>query len=290
MRALVFGRGGQLAVELARARWRPGARVLFLGRPDVDIRDRQSVGRAFDQARPDVAINVAAFTAVDRAESEVEMAFAVNRDGPRHIAEEGQRRGVPLVHVSTDFVFDGRRTSPWREIDPTGPLSVYARSKLEGERAIASSMEHYVIVRSSWLFAAHGANFVRTILKLAAERREIPVVDDQVGCPTPARDLAEVLASTAARLVQREASYGVYHYCGEGAVTWFAFAREIVETAGGDVATRPSLIPISTAQFGAKAARPAYSVLDCSKIARDYGFEQRSWRPGLKTVLDEIGA
>jgi len=286
MNIIVIGRSGQLATELTRASWPAAA----LGRGALDITDRDSIERAVAAHRPDALVNAAGYTAVDRAEADVAAAFAVNAGGAENLAIVARRHDVPLVHVSTDYVFGGGGARPWREDDTPRPQGVYARSKLAGEQAVQSIAPRHVILRTSWLFAAHGQNFVRTMLRLGGERDRIGVVDDQVGCPTAAADLARVIVAVAGGLARGDASTGLYHYAGAGAVSWYGFAAAIFDLAGDLVARRPRLEAITTAQFAAAAPRPAYSVLDCSKIERDFGIARAPWMIGLRAVLAELRA
>jgi dTDP-4-dehydrorhamnose reductase len=283
MKVLIVGRSGQLATELVRHPWPSGTELVALGRPELDVADAASVAAAVARVAPSIVINAAAYTAVDRAEAEPDTAMAVNHVGARNLAEAAARRGVPLIHVSTDYVFDGRGTRPWREDDPTAPLGLYGRSKFAGEVAIRDTLPQHIILRSAWVYAAHGQNFVRTMLRLGAERPSLSIVDDQLGCPTSAGDLARVVAAIASSLAQGSAAYGTYHYCGSGPVTWFGFARAIFAAAA--LPRSPELKPITTAQFAAPAPRPAYSVLDCGKIARAFGIAQRPWIDELRAVI-----
>ena len=288
MNVLVIGRSGQLATELARAGWPARTRLTAIGSGQCDIADASDVARVIDENAPDVVINAASYTAVDRAEAEPERAFAVNATGPSHLARAARRRGIPLVHVSTDYVFDGGGDRPWCEDDEPHPLCIYGRSKLAGERAVQSAGVAHLILRTSWLFAAHGHNFVRTMLRLGAERDTLGVVHDQIGCPTPAADLAGVIVDAAARLVAGRIGSGVYHYAGAPPVSWYAFAQAIFELAGDLLPRMPALRPIATADFAAAAARPAYSVLDCGKIEREFGISVPPWQRGLEVVLNEL--
>jgi dTDP-4-dehydrorhamnose reductase len=280
MKILVAGRSGQLARALASRRWPGGTSCVALGRPELDVTDEASVAAAVEAQAPDVIVNAAAYTEVDRAETERDTAFALNEGGARHLARTAARHGIPFIHVSTDYVFGGAGNRPWREDDPVAPQGVYAASKLAGEEAVRVECARHVILRTSWLFAAHGQNFVRTMLRLGASGAPVRVVDDQWGCPTPASDLADVIATIAAA----PGPNGTYHYCGAGAATWHGFAAEIFARAG----MTPDLVPITTAGFGAAAPRPAYSVLDADRIWRDYRIAQRPWGEGLDAVLREI--
>jgi dTDP-4-dehydrorhamnose reductase len=278
MKVLVAGRSGQLAQALLRR-----LPCVALDRTELDVTDAASVAAAVAAHSPDVLVNASAYTAVDRAEEERDAAFALNELGPRNLARAAEARGIPLIHVSTDYVFGGEGRRPWREDDPTAPQGVYAASKLAGEGAVRAETARHVILRTSWLFSAMGKNFLRTMLDLARTRPELKIVDDQTGCPTAADDLARVIAV----LIFASGPYGTYHYCGAGPATWFGFAQAIFACSRGP---KPRLVPISTTQFAAPAARPAYSVLDTGKIARDYGVEQRPWREGLETAMRELEA
>jgi dTDP-4-dehydrorhamnose reductase len=288
VKVLVIGKSGQLASEIRRARWPDGSQVVCLGRPELDVTDEHSVARGCTAITPDLIVNASAYTAVDRAETEPDAAFAINRRGPEFLARQAKRLNIPIVHVSTDYVFNGKNSRPWREDDTPNPSGVYGRSKLEGERAIRAAWPNHVIVRTSWVFAAHGQNFVRTMLRLGAERDTLKIVDDQIGCPTPAADLARVIVEILSAIACGQSRYGVYHYCGAEAVSWFEFARAIFAASGDLVPKKPALVPITTAEFGAQAPRPAWSVLDCSKIHADYGIRQKPWRDGLAKVLREL--
>ena len=290
MNVLVVGRSGQLATELRKIRWPGSIRVLALGREQLDLTDPATISAALAAAAPDIVVNAAAYTAVDQAEAEPALAFAVNEAGPSHLAEEAARRNIPLIQLSTDYVFSGSGERPWREDDEPAPLSAYGRSKLAGERAVIARAPKHIVLRTSWLFAAHGHNFVRTMLRLGAERSALRIVADQHGCPTAAADLARVIAQLACALLAQQGPFGIYHYAGAGAVSWYGFAAAIFQEAGDLLATTPALSPITTKEFAAPAPRPAFSVLDCSKIERDFGVTRRSWELGLRDVLAELRA
>ena len=281
MKVLVVGRSGQLAQALSRSRWPDGMQGVFLGRPALDVRDPASIAATIDANAPDLILNTSAYTAVDKAESDADAAFALNAEGPRNLARAAAAHKVPLVHLSSDYVFSGPKQRPWREDDPVVPQGVYARSKYQGEQAVREMLNEHVILRTSWVFSAGGTNFVHTMLKAAEEKPTLSIVDDQCGCPTWADDLARVLIEMAAK----RGPHGTYHYCGSGPVTWFDFAREIFARSKGK---RPDLKRISTAAFGSPAPRPEWSVLDTAKILRDYGIEQRPWREGLDQVMQDL--
>ena len=277
---LVFGRSGQVATELARLA--PEAR--FLGRDRADLTDAAACAAAIRESGCDMVINAAAHTAVDRAESEPELAHAVNALAPAAMAAAAADLGLPFVHISTDYVFDGSGERPWVETDPTGPLGVYGASKLAGEQGIAGAGGQWAVLRTSWVFSAHGANFVKTMLRLGAERDELRVVADQHGGPTPAADIARACLTMARAMRNDAALGGIYHFAGAPDATWAGFAREIMRQAG--LACR--VTDIATSDYPTPARRPANSRLDCAAILRDFGIMRPDWRAGLAQVLQEL--
>lgn len=292
IRILLTGCRGQVGQELARRVVGRGHSLLAFDRDRLDITDQAAVGRILAELAPDVVVNAAAYTAVDRAESEPGQAFQVNRDGPALLAAGCDRLGVPLLHLSTDFVFDGNKREPWNEGDPVAPLSVYGRSKAAGEDRVRALLDHHLILRVSWVFGASGHNFVKTILRLATERAELGIVDDQQGCPTWAGHVAEVALTLAERAAAADqVQWGTFHYCDSPPVTWCGFAREIVATAAERMSLPTVRVrPIATEAYPLPAARPANSVLDCARIQRVYGVTGGSWRIGLEKTLDELQA
>ncbi|MFO7640815.1 MAG: dTDP-4-dehydrorhamnose reductase [Candidatus Competibacteraceae bacterium] len=288
MRIIVIGAQGQVGWELTRRAAVLGHAVLAWDQAELDITDAAAVDRALDASGAAVAINAAAYTAVDKAEQEPELAFAVNRDGPAHLAAACARSSIPLLHISTDYVFDGRKTDPYTEDDPVAPLGVYGRSKQEGDEAVRGLLSRHFILRVSWVFGAHGHNFVKTILRLAREREELRVVADQHGCPTYAGDIADVLLELAGRLAEIDArdSWGTYHYCGAPATTWHGFASAIVEQARiREPLEVRAVTPIHTIDYPTPAARPANSVLDSSRLMERFGIGPRPWWDGLEAML-----
>lgn len=288
MRIIVTGAQGQVGWELTRRAPTFGHEVLAWDVAELDITDAAAVDRALAASGADAVINAAAYTAVDRAEQEPTLAFAVNRDGPAHLAAACARSGIPLLHVSTDYVFDGTKTGSYGEDDPVAPLGVYGQSKWEGDRAVCRLLSRHLILRVSWVFGVHGHNFVKTILRLAREREELRVVADQHGCPTWAGDIADTLLELVGRSaeIDAHAAWGIYHYCGEPATTWHGFAGAIVEMARANEPLRVrSVIAIPTADYPTPATRPANSVLDCTKLAARLGIRPRPWRAGLEAVL-----
>lgn len=284
------GAGGQVAWEIERRALALGLTVKSMARADLDIADNKAVQREIAAAAPKVVINAAAYTAVDKAEAEKDRAFEVNRDGAAHLAGACAARHIPLVHISTDYVFDGASKEPYVEHDTTAPLGVYGESKLAGEAAIRGFLDRHVIVRTAWVYGVHGHNFVKTMLRLGAERDVLRVVADQRGCPTFAGDLADALLAISRRLLGEpppEEAYGTFHYVGGGAVTWHGFAERIFDLAAPVLGRRPKVEAITTAEYPTPAKRPANSVLDCSKVARIYGIMQRPWDEALQEMLDK---
>jgi dTDP-4-dehydrorhamnose reductase len=292
VKLLVTGCAGQLGVELMRQA--PGS--LGLARDRLDISDREAVAAALTAAKTEgcaIVVNAAAYTGVDKAESDRANAFAVNRDGPGNLAEACARLDLPLIHVSTDYVFDGSKHGAYVETDRVAPLGVYGASKEAGERAVRGRLNQHLIVRTSWVYAGHSANFVKTMLRLAGERDELRVVDDQHGIPTSAGDIARAILAIAdklhaARAESRYIPWGTYHYAAIGPTTWCGFARAIVEWAAARTGRRPKVTAIATAEFPTPARRPANSVLDCARIEQAFAPPRRPWQDGLNEVLDQL--
>lgn len=285
---LICGGGGQLGTALRRQRWPEGVEIAAPSRRRIDLARRETIARCLEDLAPALVINAAAYTAVDRAESDVDAAMATNAEGPRFLGECARARDIPVVHVSSDYVFDGGKRTPYREDDAPAPLGVYGRSKAEGERALGEAQPRHVILRTSWLFSPYGANFVCTMLRLGRINDELRVVADRQGCPTPAHDLAAAIVAIAQRIAAGAASWGVYHYCGAGVTTWAGFAEAIFDAAAPRLGRRPRIVPISADDRPTAAGRPAYSVLGCTKIARDFGVRQRGWRDGLEATVTEL--
>ena len=288
---LVAGQTGQLAIELQRALNDAGHRCVTLGRPSLDLADPSSVQAAIMRVKPDAVVNAAAYTAVDKAEDEPELAAAINAFGAGALAGAAADAGLPIIHVSTDYVFDGTKDGAYVENDPTSPLGVYGRTKLEGELRVAEANPRHIILRTSWVFSAHGHNFVKTMLRLGRERTTVSVVDDQQGCPTAAADLAAAIATLLPGIVSDNASkdrFGVFHAAAKGPVTWCGFARAIMEGAAKRGARSAEVIPITTADYPTRAHRPANSILDSSRLRALHGIDMPMWQAGLDAVLDEI--
>ena len=275
MKLLLLGASGMLGHDVARVAREEGYDLLALGHSELDVTDGPAVERAVSAARPSAVVNCAAYTNVDGAEAEEGLAHAVNGVGAGHVATAASRAGARVVHVSSDYVFDGDKGEPYVEHDRTGPRSAYGRSKLDGERRTAAGCHQHVIVRSSWLFGAHGHNFVATMLRLAGEREEVRVVDDQVGCPTYTGHLAGALVELAG-----SEAYGIHHVAGTGACSWFELARETFARAG--VGTR--VTPCTTAEMPRPAPRPRLSALEATRPETP---RLPGWRDGLAAYLAE---
>ncbi len=285
IKVLQFGVTGQMARELIDRAPRHDVQLTALSRADADLTDPAALARLVEQSDADLVINAAAYTAVDRAETERDTAFLVNAESPGAMARACAARNLPLVNVSTDYVFNGSGSRSWREDDATAPVNAYGDSKLAGEQAIAASGARAATLRTSWVFSAHGANFVKTMLRLA-DRPELKVVDDQFGRPTFAGDLAEAALTIGLRLAtDSSAPTGVFHFAGAGAVSWHEFATAIFEAKGPPA---PTVLAIPTRDYPTPAARPANSVLDCTRIGRAFGIEPRPWRDGLNETLAEL--
>jgi len=297
VKLLVLGAGGQVGHELVRA-LAPVGEVVSATRDDagtlrVDLANADSLAAALDAARADVIVNAAAYTAVDRAEDEPELADRVNHRAVAEIGAWAKRNGRRVVHYSTDYVFDGSSKRPYREDDATAPLGTYGRSKLAGEDALRASGARHLIVRTAWVYAARGNNFLRTMLRLAGERDELRVVADQTGAPTPARLVADASAAMLRQWLddgENAGRDGTYHLVSAGWCGWFEFAEAIVDGAAdrGVIERRPRVVPIATAEYPTRARRPAYSVLDTSKVTAAFGLQLPDWRAGLESVFDQL--
>jgi dTDP-4-dehydrorhamnose reductase len=291
---LLLGQSGQVGWELRRTLAPLGA-VVAPDRRALDLASPDSIRAAVRAVRPTLIVNAAAYTAVDRAEAEPELAHAINGAAPGILAEEARRLNIPLVHYSTDFVFDGQASEPYAEDAPPNPINVYGRSKLEGERAIRASGATHLILRTGWVYGARGQNFPRTILRLSRERETLKVVDDQVGTPTWSRFVAEATAQALGRLLPPrpalawEAVSGSYHLTPAGRTTWFGFAQALLEAdPHKEGRALRQLLPISSAEYGSPARRPAMSCLDCAALRRTFGIVQPEWRTLLALVMEEL--
>ncbi|NJN46274.1 MAG: dTDP-4-dehydrorhamnose reductase [Candidatus Competibacteraceae bacterium] len=284
MRILLTGANGQVGWEIAQRTTKHD--IIALDRAALDITQPVAVQQTLADSAADLVINAAAYTGVDRAEQEPDLAFAANRDGPAHLAAACARFGIPLFHISTDYVFDGNQSTPYREDDPVAPLGVYGRSKWEGEEAVRRVLPAHLILRVSWVFGRHGHNFVKTMLRLAREREQLRVVADQHGCPTYAGSIADVFLMLADRLdTDRSLRWGTYHYCNTPATTWHGFTEAIVALARDrEPLCVREVVPITTSEYPTPAARPANSVLDCSRLREYIAIAPGLWQAGLRAM------
>jgi dTDP-4-dehydrorhamnose reductase len=290
MRFLLLGGTGQVGEEFRALAFPKDVEVVAPTRAALELEDPRAIARMIAAEPWSAVINAAAYTDVDRAESEEAVAFAVNAEAPSRLAAETAYRGIPLVHISTDYVFDGRKGAPYVEQDEAAPLNVYGRSKLAGERGVQAANPRYVILRTSWVYSPYRKNFVRTILRLAAQRERLTVVADQRGCPTAARDIAKVCLDVAMRCAAEpeRAPYGVYHFAGAGEATWFEFAKAVVELAADRLSRSPKVLPIRTVDYPTPAVRAADTRLDCTAVVREFGVELRPWRQALADTIDRL--
>lgn len=291
MRIVVTGKNGQVVTSLVERGTAAGHEVIALGRPELDLADPASVLRAIDAAAPDAVVSAAAYTAVDRAESESQLAQAVNAAGAGIVAQAAKALGVPLVHISTDYVFDGALNRPYVESDPTAPTGVYGSSKLAGEQAVQSAYPaNSAILRVAWVYSPFGGNFVKTMLRLAGEREEVSVVADQVGNPTSALDIADGILKVAENLAESPdpGLRGIFHMSARGEATWADFARAIFSAAALRGGVSAKVKPITTAEYPVAAARPPNSLLDCSRIARIHRVTLPAWQDSLDIVIGRL--
>jgi dTDP-4-dehydrorhamnose reductase len=287
MKVLVTGAHGQVGWELSRSGVRKGFEILALDRTTLDITNQSAINRKVRGSGVSVLVNGAAYTAVDQAESEPELAFAVNRDGPAYLASACAEAGIPLIHISTDYVFDGYKKGGYVETDKIAALGIYGESKAAGEEEVRTRLPNHIIIRTSWLYGVHGNNFVKTMLRLGRERDVIQVVDDQYGCPTYAADLADAILQIASQIREiREITWGTYHYCGKGVTSWHGLAREIFSLANHYISLKVKKVEaIRAADYPTPAKRPSNSVLDCSLVERVFKVYPRPWRESLAQMI-----
>ncbi|MCV0396052.1 MAG: dTDP-4-dehydrorhamnose reductase [Rhizobiaceae bacterium] len=286
MRILVTGKAGQVALSLKeRAASRPDMEVTALGRPELDLEKPATVGEAIRQARPDLVVSAAAYTAVDKAEDEPDLARAVNVDGAEAVAAAAAAAGAPVIHLSTDYVYSGELDRPWREDDATAPLGVYGRTKLDGEAAVAAANPRHLILRTAWVYSPFGRNFVRTMLMLAEQRDTVNVVADQIGNPTSALDIADAVLALAAR---GDGPPGVYHLAGSGEASWAEVAKHVFAVSAAEGGPSAAVTPIRTDEYPTKARRPANSRLDQAKMRATFGWVSPDWRESVAVVVKRL--
>jgi dTDP-4-dehydrorhamnose reductase len=289
MRFLLLGGTGQVGKELRALAFPDEVEIVAPSRAALDLGNAHAIADVIAAEPWSAVINAAAYTDVDRAESEQAVAFAVNAAAPSRLAAETAGRGIPLVHISTDYVFDGRKGTPYVEEDKPAPLNAYGRSKLAGERGVGANPRH-VILRTSWVYSPHRKNFVKTILRLMAEHDRLTIVADQRGCPTAARDIAKACLEIALRCAAEpeRAPYGIYHFAGAGEATWFEFARVIVDLAGARLGRSPQIMPIKTSEYPTPAVRAADTRLDSTAVLRAFGVRPRPWHQALEDTIDQL--
>jgi dTDP-4-dehydrorhamnose reductase len=285
---VLFGAAGQLGREISDLAERLGKEVVGCTRSQVDITDRAAVAAVLARTKPRLVVNAAAYTAVDKAESDPDGALAGNAIGPHVLATAAAHSGVPIVHVSTDYVFDGAKAGAYVEDDPIAPIGVYGRTKAEGEAHVRAAAAHHVIVRTAWVYGVYGTNFLKTMLRLAREREELRVVADQRGCPTATLDLAEAVFAIDRRIAEGAEPWGTFHFAGTGATTWHGFACEIVDAAAPFTGKHPKVTAIRTQDYPTAARRPANSELDSSRFAAIFGYRAAPWRARTQEVVRQL--
>jgi dTDP-4-dehydrorhamnose reductase len=292
VKVLVTGAEGQLARGLLEAADCAGVQVQAIGRPAVDLTDEDSVAAVIKREHPDLVVNAAAYTAVDKAESEPVLAHAVNALGAEFVARACAAHAIPIIQISTDYVFDGMKDAPYVENDLTAPINVYGRTKLEGEQRVANVCQRHLILRTAWVHSPWGANFVKTMLRLATTRSSIGVVDDQRGSPTFAPHLAKIVLDIAGRVAANPAGarWGIYHVVGGGETTWFGLAREVFQHAAAQGLPVVDVAAIATSAFPTPARRPANSRLNCDKLRQTFGLELPDWRLGVEDCVARLVA
>ena len=286
MKVLVTAAQGQVGHALTNRQADSALEIVSLSRSKLDITDPTSIQLAVDQFKPDVLVNAAAYTAVDKAESDQATAFLANAMGAENLAHTCQQLGIPLIHISTDYVYDGEKSVAYVEDDIARPLNVYGASKLAGDQAIAASLDQYIILRTSWVFGQQGNNFVKTMLRLGKERDELGVIDDQHGCPTAAEDIAATILCLCESIRTGKGDWGLYHYCGQPATSWYGFAASIFDRAkdmGFDLGVKVK--PIPSRDYPTPAKRPKSTILDCNKIKTRYNIDQPDWRARLDAII-----
>lgn len=288
MPVLIIGNRGQLGRALEHEAAAKGIITRGADLPELDLTNREAVHRIVGGGdRFSAVVNAAAYTAVDKAESDIDTAFAVNRDGAAHLADACRDKAIPLIHISTDYVFNGKSKVPYKAEDPIDPLGVYGRSKADGENEVRRRITQHIIIRTSWLYGIHGNNFVKTMLRLAKEKKILRVVDDQKGCPTFADDLAGAIVKLIELLKSHHhLKWGIYHYCNTGITSWYSFAKKAIELASEyETLMVERVVPITTADYPTPAPRPVFSALDCGSLETNFGIEINSWETSLKKMI-----
>jgi len=290
MTILVTGAKGQVGRELINKGMLSGWKMVGIDLQEVDITDAAAVSKYLGPMDLEIVVNAAAFTAVDAAETEVEAAFAVNRDGAANLADICAEKKIPLIHISTDYVYDGMKKGAYLESDMVSPQGVYARSKAQGDAAVVDRLKAHIILRTAWVYSVHGHNFVKTMLRLFREKESVSVVEDQYGSPTNASDIAEAILHIIGHIQRnKETQWGVYHYTGQGKTNWYGFAKKVYELATPlDTFSLKELKPIPSSAYPTPARRPANSVLDCTKIQEMFGITSAPWEESLRGMLSSL--
>jgi dTDP-4-dehydrorhamnose reductase len=290
VKVVVLGRKGQLARGLSEASVGTGLEVVTIGRPEIDLVDPKSIAVAFARERPEVVINAAAYTGVDKAESEPAIALAINALGPEYAAQWCAAHSIPIIHISTDYVFDGTKDSAYVEADSTGPINVYGLTKLDGEQRVGKTCEQHLILRTAWVYSPWGTNFVKTMLRLASTRSNINVVEDQLGSPTYAPDLAKLILAIATRVASNQDArhWGTYHAAGHGEISWFGFAQEVFRHAAQNGLPFANAAAIPASAYPTPARRPSNSRLDCNKLRQVFGLQLADWRLGVQDCVARL--
>lgn len=288
MRIVIAGASGQVARALMERGAAAGLDVAAYGRPQLDLTDAACVDQFWREHKGDVLINAAAYTAVDQAEDDAAAAYAVNAQGAGWLATAAARTDTPIIQLSTDYVFDGSKAAPYDEEDTPAPLGVYGRTKLEGEQAVALANARHVILRTAWVYSPFGKNFVKTMLRLASERDEVGVVDDQYGCPTAAFDIADGVIAVARRLMEGDGCYGVFHMAGHGQASWADLAQAVFEASAGLGGPTARLRRIMSADYPTPSARPKNSRLCCARLLSTYGVSLPDWRASVHACVERI--
>ena len=285
---LVVGAGGQLGRTLVELLGMRGDAVVGLARADLDVTDADAVRRAIGAAKPRIIVNAAAYTAVDKAESNEAEAIAGNVTGPAILAKSAAEAGLPMIHISTDYVFDGRAAHALTEDDPVAPIGIYGRTKADGEAAVREALPAHFILRTAWVYSAYGNNFLKTMLRLAGERDELRVVADQHGNPTATIDIAEAILAVDRHQGAGGDGFGTYHFAGTGATTWHGFASAIIEAAAPITGRKPKVTPITSADFPTPVRRPANSVLDSARFASVFGYRSAPWQDRTRATVARL--
>lgn len=290
MKIFLTGSAGQVGQEIEQLGQIQGFEIIGKSRQALDITKETAVSTMLQQTKPNFVVNAAAYTAVEKAESESSLAFAVNREGPRHLAKICANLKIPLIHISTDYVFDGRATTSYQETDTANPINIYGRSKWEGEQTIRQQWDQHIILRTSWVFGRYGQNFLKTMLKLAKTHKTLRIIDDIYGCPTEASDIATTILQIIHQFIANlELPWGTYHYCGNDQTNWYGFAKTIFKVAAEhQKITIPQLDPIEAKDYPSQLERPMNTPLSCQKIQTQLNIAPSSWQEGVQRVIQAL--